>query len=107
MQPGWLAHQPGWSATMPNAALPICTIGMCPALPTQGEMAAMFLRHEGFLGAVGAFMKVQALQGPGDRDARKVGCRAAGGVALCAAFWQRVLQRHEPAVQARSVVWVC
>ena len=35
-------------------------------------MAAMFLRHEGFLGAVGAFMKVQALQGPRDRDARKV-----------------------------------
>lgn len=40
-------------------------------------MAAMFLRHEGFLGAVGAFMKVQALQGPRDRDARKV--RSAGG----------------------------
>lgn len=41
----------------------------------QGEMAAMFLRHEGFLGAVGAFMKVQSLQtlqGTGVADAHKV-----------------------------------
>ena len=28
---------------------------------TQGEMAAMFLRHEGFLGAVGAFLKVHPM----------------------------------------------
>lgn len=30
------------------------------ALP-QGEMAAMFLRHEGFLGAMGAFLKVHPM----------------------------------------------
>ncbi len=29
----------------------------CLALLPQGEMAATFLRHEGFLGAVGAFLK--------------------------------------------------
>ncbi len=28
---------------------------------SQGEMAATFLRHEGFLGAVGAFLKVHPL----------------------------------------------
>lgn len=27
----------------------------------QGEMAALFLRHEGFLGAVGAFLKVHPM----------------------------------------------
>ncbi|KAI8111302.1 hypothetical protein M9434_004874 [Picochlorum sp. BPE23] len=30
---------------------------------SQGEMGAMFLRHEGFLGAMGAFMRVQAVPG--------------------------------------------
>lgn len=28
---------------------------------TQGEMAALFLRHEGFLGAMGAFLKVHPM----------------------------------------------
>lgn len=30
---------------------------------SQGEMGAMFLRHEGFLGAMGAFMRVQDISG--------------------------------------------
>lgn len=30
----------------------------------QGEMNALFLRHEGFLGAVGAFLKVHPMSGP-------------------------------------------
>ncbi|KAI7844383.1 hypothetical protein COHA_002181 [Chlorella ohadii] len=51
------------------------TISFAIRFWSKGEMAAMFLRHEGFLGAVGAFMKVQALQGPRDRDARKVRAR--------------------------------
>ncbi|PSC76368.1 Pantothenate kinase 2 isoform B [Micractinium conductrix] len=38
------------------------TISFAIRFWSKGEMAAMFLRHEGFLGAVGAFMKVQALQ---------------------------------------------
>ncbi|EFJ47392.1 hypothetical protein VOLCADRAFT_61514, partial [Volvox carteri f. nagariensis] len=32
---------------------------------SKGEMAAMFLRHEGFLGAVGAFLKVHPIMGVG------------------------------------------
>lgn len=32
---------------------------LCVSL--QGEMKAMFLRHEGFLGAVGAFLKVHPM----------------------------------------------
>ena len=39
------------------------TISFAIRFWSQGEMGAMFLRHEGFLGAVGAFMKVQALRG--------------------------------------------
>jgi type II pantothenate kinase len=30
----------------------------------QGEMSALFLRHEGFLGAVGAFLKVHPMHVP-------------------------------------------
>lgn len=37
------------------------TISFAISFWSKGEMKAMFLRHEGFLGAVGAFMKVQAL----------------------------------------------
>ena len=43
--------------------------------PLQGEMAAHFLRHEGFLGSVGAFMKVQAMRplySAAEKDAGKV-----------------------------------
>ncbi|KAL4425789.1 hypothetical protein ABPG75_009805 [Micractinium tetrahymenae] len=50
------------------------TISFAIRFWSKGEMAAMFLRHEGFLGAVGAFMKVQALQ-PGARDIAKVRSR--------------------------------
>ena len=44
----------------------------------QGEMKANFLRHEGFLGAVGAFLKVHpmaptsAAAAQGGREPRKV-----------------------------------
>ena len=41
-------------------------------VPLQGEMAAMFLRHEGFLGAVGAFLKVHPMRDTRGREARKV-----------------------------------
>lgn len=54
------------------------TISFAIRFWSKGEMAAMFLRHEGFLGAVGAFMKVQALQtlqGTGAKDAHKVRAR--------------------------------
>lgn len=34
----------------------------------QGEMAASFLRHEGFLGAVGAFLKVHPMTPPGAKS---------------------------------------
>lgn len=46
-------------------------------------MAAHFLRHEGFLGAVGAFMKVQAmtpLTSAAEKDAGKVGGLAQAGL---------------------------
>jgi bifunctional damage-control phosphatase, subfamily II, fusion protein len=39
------------------------TISFAIRFWSKGEMAAMFLRHEGFLGSVGAFMKVQAMKG--------------------------------------------
>lgn len=43
----------------------------------QGEMNAMFLRHEGFLGAVGAFLKVHpmTLRGSSSREQSKVRSR--------------------------------
>ncbi len=49
-------------------------------LSAQGEMKANFLRHEGFLGAVGAFLKVHpmaptsAATTQGGREPRKVRC---------------------------------
>ena len=46
---------------------------------SQGEMGAMFLRHEGFLGAMGAFMRVQGLTGVSpvkDKNAEGVKVRA-------------------------------
>ncbi|KAF5829353.1 fumble-domain-containing protein [Dunaliella salina] len=36
---------------------------------SKGEMAAMFLRHEGFLGAMGAFLKVHPMTPPGRTSA--------------------------------------
>ena len=46
----------------------------------QGEMAAMFLRHEGFLGAMGAFLKVHPmepnLEATNAKEPRKVCCIA-------------------------------
>ena len=38
----------------PQQAMSVCGY-------TQGEMAALFLRHEGFLGAMGAFLKVHPM----------------------------------------------
>jgi bifunctional damage-control phosphatase, subfamily II, fusion protein len=35
---------------------------------SKGEMAATFLRHEGFLGVMGAFLKGHPLQLPADRE---------------------------------------
>jgi bifunctional damage-control phosphatase, subfamily II, fusion protein len=49
------------------------TISFAIRFWSKGEMGAMFLRHEGFLGAVGAFMKVQALRGhevPGSQSGK-------------------------------------
>ena len=51
------------------------TISFAIRFWSKGEMGAMFLRHEGFLGAVGAFMRVQALQGAAGKDAGKVRAR--------------------------------
>ena len=58
----------------------------------QGEMNAMFLRHEGFLGAVGAFLTVHPMTVPDHHTAsgqalpRKVGagpvCALLGGLCL-------------------------
>ena len=39
------------------------TISFAIRFWSQGDMGAMFLRHEGFLGAMGAFMRLQALKG--------------------------------------------
>jgi hypothetical protein len=44
---------------------------MAPVPRSQGEMGAMFLRHEGFLGAVGAFLKVHPMTPPaGSKEAK-------------------------------------
>jgi type II pantothenate kinase len=55
------------------------TISFAIRFWSKGEMGAMFLRHEGFLGAVGAFMRVQEelapLQGAADKAAGKVRAR--------------------------------
>lgn len=53
------------------------TISFAIRFWSKGEMAAMFLRHEGFLGAVGAFLRVQVLGGPkaSKEDTRKVRAR--------------------------------
>ena len=56
-------------------AYPACSWPGLAAM--QGEMSAMFLRHEGFLGAVGAFLKVHplspaALQNHTTKEPRKV-----------------------------------
>ncbi len=38
------------------------TISFAIQFWSKGEMSAKFLRHEGFLGAVGAYLKVPSLQ---------------------------------------------
>ena len=48
-----------------------------PSFHMQGTMSARFLRHEGFLGAVGAFLKVHPMTPPNQpasvgREPRKV-----------------------------------
>ena len=55
----------------PKHILTGCMPGLCHYLECssqqhymwelQGEMAALFLRHEGFLGAMGAFLKVHPM----------------------------------------------
>jgi hypothetical protein len=58
------------------------TISFAIRFWSKGEMAAMFLRHEGFLGSVGAFMRVQALapikRASSHRDAGKMRARFVG-----------------------------
>lgn len=39
-----------------------CSYLLLSMICVQGEMAAMFLRHEGFLGAMGAFLKVHPME---------------------------------------------
>lgn len=58
----------------------ICTATVVNVLVLilQGTMSARFLRHEGFLGAVGAFLKVHPMTPPNQpaslgREPRKVG----------------------------------
>ena len=69
-------HAPPPSPTHPCVCVRVCV---------QGEMAAMFLRHEGFLGAVGAFMRVKGPGGPqlATGGWEWVGGRAGGGGAMC------------------------
>lgn len=45
------------------------TISFAIKFWSQGEMSALFLRHEGFLGAVGAFLKVHPMHVPTNRAA--------------------------------------
>ena len=68
-----------------DAALPVSSSEMSSAMQLvnvlvrilQGTMSARFLRHEGFLGAVGAFLKVHPMTPPNQpatvgREPRKV-----------------------------------
>ncbi|KAF8056112.1 pantothenate kinase 2 [Scenedesmus sp. PABB004] len=56
------------------------TISFAIKFWSQGEMSALFLRHEGFLGAVGAFLKVHPMALPGGSGAAWArGGRAAPG----------------------------
>eukprot|EP00775_Hariotina_reticulata_P009200 gene9200-9367_t len=66
------------------------TISFAIKFWSQGEMSALFLRHEGFLGAVGAFLKVHPMHVPSSRSfmaaaraaaALRFADRAAGGQA--------------------------
>lgn len=59
-------------------------------------MSAKFLRHEGFLGAVGAFLKVHPMTPPnqaltGSREPRKVCCDS---VALCPRLHHTTIVPH-------------
>ncbi len=56
----------------------------------QGEMAAMFLRHEGFLGAMGAFLKVHPMtpSGRASNGASQPQKVRWGGVLIRAWVWQ-------------------
>jgi len=61
-------------------------------------MSAKFLRHEGFLGAVGAFLKVHPMTPPnqaltGSREPRKVRCDS---VALCPYLHHAMVILHKP-----------
>ena len=54
-----------------------CCVSLEGRLCVQGTMSARFLRHEGFLGAVGAFLKVHPMTPPNQsasvgREPRKV-----------------------------------
>ncbi|GLI70548.1 hypothetical protein VaNZ11_015467 [Volvox africanus] len=58
---------------------------------SKGEMAAMFLRHEGFLGAVGAFLTVHPMVGVG--GGRRGGNVGGGAEALARKVRARFVER--------------
>lgn len=68
------------------------TISFAIQFWSKGEMSAKFLRHEGFLGAVGAYLKVPGLQiFDGSASASEVGRGRSGGRERCShqdAGWQ-------------------
>ncbi|WIA23193.1 hypothetical protein OEZ86_010083 [Tetradesmus obliquus] len=85
------------------------TISFAIKFWSQGEMSALFLRHEGFLGAVGAFLKVHPMHVPTASSvaaghARAAAANAADGEGAVSRQNSRVL--HESAstkVRARFV----
>lgn len=83
------------------------TISFAIRFWSKGEMAAMFLRHEGFLGAVGAFMKVQSMKRMhGVQDAAKVRARFVERFSMGAPVFGGEV--HGPAISTMTdkITWV-
>jgi hypothetical protein len=61
----------------------VCCVGLdcIGLLLVQGKMSALFLRHEGFLGAVGAFLKVHPMHVPTSSSAAAMAAAVAAAAA--------------------------
>ena len=99
-------------------------------LAMQGDMSALFLRHEGYLGALGCFLKAHPIETPAISDqgnGLKVRCldpyvsSAAGGlsclshpcVMVCCLptahphAWPRLATKLNLAAEVTLISWIC
>lgn len=100
-----------WASQPPRCRLEVSSGGV---LPRQGEVQALFLRHEGYLGAIGAFLKgaeqdsewssLCSLQGGAGPVRRGVGVRGHRGPGTGSlTFGERPRPPASPSLRVKSL----